>query len=182
MLNLLRIQTEQLNSTINNCNEELQELDNDKLKAKMEVKALSDIVNKLTLLADKKNYGKTRREKNATTLCPKSTNKYLRREETRQILEYIHGGKQGALNGAWDYLSSNGEKIIEDFLMSYKSGKYIEDFYGKLTSLFTKSQAGMDQVNFICPLLINICLSINNLPESEDMMTNSAHNLTIPNQ
>ena len=147
------MKTEQLNCTINDSNQALKELDNDKLKAKIEVKALADIVNKLTLLADKKNYGKTRREKNATTLCQKSTNKYLRREETRQILEYIHGGKQGALNGAWDYLASNGEKIIEDFLMSYKNGKYIEDLYGKLNSLFAKSQAGMDQVCFICPLL-----------------------------
>ena len=27
-------------------------------------------------------------------------------EETKNVLEYVHGGRDGSINGAWDYLIS----------------------------------------------------------------------------
>ena len=45
---------------------------------------------------------------------PKSTTRYKRREETEEALRYIHGGLDGAIFGAWDFLVGN---ISDDTLL-----------------------------------------------------------------
>lgn len=53
--------------------------------------------------------------------------RYRRRQETKNAQEYIHGGKEGALLGAWDFLTANvSEKMMNTFIGKYKRGKYIE--------------------------------------------------------
>ena len=43
------------------------------------------------------------------------------------MLEYIHGGEEGALLGAWDVLAANAKKETMDTLTGkYKRGKYIQ--------------------------------------------------------
>ena len=43
------------------------------------------------------------------------------------MLEYIHGGEEGALLGAWDVLAANAKKETMDTLIGkYKRGKYIQ--------------------------------------------------------
>jgi hypothetical protein len=42
-------------------------------------------------------------------------------------LEYIHGGEEGSLIGAWDYLAANAPKeLMDDLISEYKRGKYLE--------------------------------------------------------
>ena len=53
--------------------------------------------------------------------------RYRRWQETKNALEYIHGGEEGALLGAWDFLTTNvSEKMMNTFIGKYKRGKYIE--------------------------------------------------------
>ena len=50
---------------------------------------------------------RTRRENTSTTLDMitngNSSTRFRRREETKSVLRYIHGGEDGATFGAWDF-------------------------------------------------------------------------------
>ena len=89
-------------------------------------------------MLNQKQFSRTKRELNLTTFenINDSANRthYNRRIETKNILEYIHGGLFGALFGAWDFiLGYCDETLIEKFLISYRRGKFIEKLYGKFT-------------------------------------------------
>ena len=48
-----------------------------------------------------------------------NSSKYCRQKETKNILEYIHGGKDGALYDAWDYIARYTNKhLIEKFTLA----------------------------------------------------------------
>ena len=62
----------------------------------------------------------------------KSSTRYRRREETKSILEFIHGGSEPSLYGAWDFLASSASGEIMTKLMSnYKRGRFIQGIFGK---------------------------------------------------
>ena len=76
---------------------------------------------KLKLLMGQKNHSKTQRAKNPTTfimICDTSNStRYNRQSDTRSMLEYVHGGSEGAIFGAWDFIqrfasSEQLEKLI----------------------------------------------------------------------
>ena len=73
---------------------------------------------KLRILLEQKGYSKKRRENSATTFEMidnyNSSTRYRRRWETQNILEFIHGGLDGAVYGAWDFLVANTEKSAFD--------------------------------------------------------------------
>ena len=74
---------------------------------------------------------------------------YNRRIETKNILEYIHGGLSGALCGAWDFILGYGdETLIEKFIASYRRGKFIETLYGKFSAKHFHSEDSMDCQSF----------------------------------
>ena len=53
------------------------------------------------------------------------------------MLEYIHGGDEGALFGAWDFFASFASKeIIDKLISSYKRGKYLQGVFGKAVKRF----------------------------------------------
>jgi hypothetical protein len=57
---------------------------------------------------DQKGYARTRRKNTKTTInmisdCCSSV-RHRRRQETKNVLEYIHGGKDAAVLGAWDFV------------------------------------------------------------------------------
>ena len=66
---------------------------------------------KVKTLLEQRHHAKARRKSSATTFemvnNPKSSTRYRRRQETRNILEFIHGGEQGAIYGAWDFNNFN---------------------------------------------------------------------------
>ena len=37
----------------------------------------------------------------------KSSQRYLRQSESKEVMEFIHGGKDGAIYGAWNHLLLN---------------------------------------------------------------------------
>ena len=53
---------------------------------------------------------------------------------------------EGALLGAWDFLTRYGNKDqIEKYFLSYKGGKFVETLYGNFSDTFIKSPASMNQ-------------------------------------
>ena len=53
------------------------------------------------------------------------------------MLEYIHGGDEGALFGAWDFVASFASKeIIDKLISSYKLGKYLQGVFEKAVKHF----------------------------------------------
>ena len=122
--------------------------ENEALTGKLET--LNNTFEKVKLLIERKNYGKTKREKTPTTWesinDSSNSTTYSRQNETRNVLEYIHGGINGAIFGAWDSVcryASN--EIIEKFMLSHKHGKFVEELYGKFSSTFNKTKQTMEQ-------------------------------------
>ena len=89
---------------------------------------LSDIskqYDRLKTLLEQKPQSRTRRENTSTTFATIKNNnsgtRYRRREETQNVLEYIHGGEEGALYGAWDFVAANATKhVMETLIGSYR--------------------------------------------------------------
>ena len=52
-----------------------------------------------------------------------SSTSYRRGTETKNILEFIHGGVEAFLHGTWDYFKSNvSSELIGRLFLSIKSG------------------------------------------------------------
>ena len=76
----------------------------------------------------------------------KSSTRYRRRQETKEMLECIHGGDEGALYGAWDFLASFASKeIIDKLISSYKRGKYLQGVFGTAVKDFNNSEEALKQ-------------------------------------
>ena len=76
----------------------------------------------------------------------KSSTRYRRRQETKEMLEYIHGGDEGALYGAWDFLASFASKeIIDKLISSNKRGKYLQGVFGTAVKDFNNSEEALKQ-------------------------------------
>ena len=73
---------------------------------------------------------------------PKSTTRYKRREETEEALRYIHGGLDGAIFGAWDFLVGNisDDTLLDKLISSYKRGRYLQGIFGKAIKDYNKSE------------------------------------------
>ena len=68
-----------------------------------------------------------------------SSVRYRRRTETKNVLEYIHGGEEAAVLGAWDFIASIANKELMDTLVSkYKKGKYLQNIISKSMKDFGK--------------------------------------------
>jgi hypothetical protein len=79
---------------------------------------------KLKTLLDQKGYSRARRENTRRTpehiTSRTSSFRYRRHQETKNVLEYIHGGEEASLLGAWDLIAANAPKELMDNLI----GKY----------------------------------------------------------
>lgn len=81
---------------------------------------------------DCKQFSKSKREQNSTSPDTKPTTRHRRRKETEKALTFIHGGESGSYHGAWDYIVANASKeLVDEFITSYKRGKYIQEMYEK---------------------------------------------------
>lgn len=91
-------------------------------------------------------YARKRRENTATTKTMINDSagscRYRRRDESRNVMEFLHG----AIYGSWDLLVNIApEKEMETLIISYKRGKFLENymenfqtFYPKVQQVFTK--------------------------------------------
>ena len=73
---------------------------------------------KLKVLLEQRGYARTRRQNVDTTFeminNRTSTTRFRRKLETKNILQFIHGGEEGSLYGAWDYLRSPASSELMD--------------------------------------------------------------------
>ena len=71
------------------------------------VNQLNEQYNKFKSLLDQKGFSVSRRQNTSTTYemvtNVNSSTRYRRRQETKNVLEFIHCGKEGSLYRAWDY-------------------------------------------------------------------------------
>ena len=75
-----------------------------------------------------------------------STVRFRCKRESQKVLEYIHGCKEGALYGAWDFLQSNAKKEITDSLNeNYKRGKYLDNVVSQALKEHSKSDESLKQ-------------------------------------
>ena len=102
---------------------------------------LNNEYNKVKLVFEQKGYSRKRRENNSSTFKMitdrNCSTRFERKKETKVVLEYIHGGKFGALLGAWDFLQTGCDKeLIDKFISGYKNGKFMEQKLNELTKKF----------------------------------------------
>jgi hypothetical protein len=75
-----------------------------------------------------------------------SSVKCRRREETSNVLGYIHGGKEPAVVGAWDFLTAHGSKENLDILIGkYRRGKYLQSIVNKVMNDYSNSKDSLPQ-------------------------------------
>ena len=106
--------------------------------------------NRFKSLLGQTQQARSKRNQNATTFDMivdiKSSTRYRRRQETKDVLEYIHGGEEGAIFGAWDLIAAYASKEIMDKLIaSYKRGKYLQGVFGKAVKDFNNSEEALKQ-------------------------------------
>ena len=105
---------------------------------------------KLKVLLEQKQHAKTLRQNRSTSSeminNPNSSTRYRRRHETKNVLEFIHGGEEGSLHGAWDYLSSAApQSQMEIFLKGYKRGRFLQGIFGKAMKEYANSEEALKQ-------------------------------------
>lgn len=106
--------------------------------------------NKLKTLLDQTTCSRSCREHTATTLemisSTSSSVRYRRRQESKNVLEYIHGGENAAVQGAWDVVKSfAGKDMISTFVANYKRGKLIQNLVAKTLKEHTQSDQSLQQ-------------------------------------
>ena len=73
-------------------------------------------------------------------------NTLQRQSETKNVLEFIHGGHSASVLGAWDYVCRYAVKdLMEKLIVDYKRGKFIEKLFGKFTDAHKKGENAMRQ-------------------------------------
>jgi len=150
----LQRQTEELvkesETALQESRQSKQLLDGEIAEQEERLKELTEAYEKLRKLLEQKEYSRRRRTNASTTYEMindyKSSTRYRRREETKNMLEFIHGGSEPSLYGAWDFLSSNAsEEIISKLMSSYKRGRFIQGIFGKAISEYQKSEEAVKQ-------------------------------------
>lgn len=114
------------------------------------VNQLNEQYNKFKSLLDQKGFSVSRRQNTSTTYemvtNVNSSTRYRRRQETKNVLEFIHGGKEGSLYGAWDYVSSSADNQTMDKLISgLKRGKYLQCLFDKTMKQYQNSEEALKQ-------------------------------------
>ena len=132
---------------LNSENARIQEC-NSALENKLE--EINNEYEKVKLLIDPKKNSQTLREQNPTTHNmigdSSSSTRYKRLSETKNLLSYIHGGLNGAVFGAMDFLRKySSTEALENFLIDLKKGKFLEKLNGKFGNIYRKSDAAMNQ-------------------------------------
>jgi len=114
---------------------------------KKNTEKLSKKYEKLNTILEQKQFAKTKREQNPTSEemvgDSSSSTRYRRRKETINILEYIHGGSNGAIFGAWDFLTNSLKYEQLKDLLKLKKGKFIEKLQGKFTGAYARSDTAL---------------------------------------
>ena len=91
-------------NTLEEVNQRKEEIEGELKDLERKLESVTKDYEKVKTLLEQKQHAKARRQSTATTFeminNPHSSTRYRRRQEARNILEFIHGGEQGALYGA----------------------------------------------------------------------------------
>lgn len=114
------------------------------------LKELTEAYEKVRKLLEQKGYSRRRRGFESTSFEMindyRSSTRYRKREESRNILQFIHGGTEPLLYGAWDFLSANASnEIMSKLISTYKRGKFLQGIFGKAVSDYHKSEDAIKQ-------------------------------------
>ena len=112
--------------------------------------ALKKEYNRFKAMLGQTQQARSRRTQNATTFDMisdvKSSTRYRRRQESKDMLEYIHGGEEGAIFGAWDLIAAYAtNERMDKLIASYKRGKYLQGVFGKAVKDFHNSEEALKQ-------------------------------------
>ncbi|XP_047145027.1 uncharacterized protein LOC124818342 [Hydra vulgaris] len=160
---------------------------NKQAEIEKELNVLNTQYEKVKLLIDQKQYARTKRSKNPTTdimindtAC---STKYRRRDESRNIMEFIHGGSDGAIYGAWDLLCYiTPIKLMEQFTANYKRGKFLENLCGSISNSYVKSKTGLNKavalkyINFLSQRKYNMICKVQKSTFSDNFSNISSVN------
>ncbi|KXJ13530.1 hypothetical protein AC249_AIPGENE25365 [Exaiptasia diaphana] len=110
--------------------------------------------NKRKSLFDQKQQSKARRLNLPTNLeminTFSSSTRYRRRQETKDMLEFIHGGQEASIYGAWDYLSSVvSPDLLDKLISNYKRGTYLQGMFGRALDNYKNSEEALKQATSI---------------------------------
>ena len=113
------------------------------VKQQQKLSKINKQYDKLKTLFERKDQSRTCRENTRTTHEIITNNKSgTRREETKNVLEFIHGGEEGTLYGAWDFLSSTASKtMMENLVAKYNRGRYLEGIVKKTVKELTEANS-----------------------------------------
>ena len=136
--------------TENELNTSIEEKEANERKLAEQQKKLDEIASqheKLKTLLDRKGYSRARRENTRTTLehitSRTSSLCYRRRQEAKNVLEYIHGG-EASLLGAWDLIAANAPKeLMDNLIEKYKQGKYLEGIASEVMKDLSQSESSI---------------------------------------
>ena len=106
--------------------------------------------NRFKAMLGQTQQARSKRTQNATTFDMisdvKSSTRYRRRQKSNDMLEYIHGGEEGAIFGAWDLIAAYAtNETMDKLIASYKKGKYLQGVFGKAVKDFHDSEEALKQ-------------------------------------
>ena len=119
-------------------------------EAEGRLKELTEAYEKVRKLLEQKDYSRRRRSIASTSFEMindyKSSTRYRRRDETKNMLQFIHGGAEPSLYEAWDVLAANAsDEIMSKLMSNYKRGKFLQGIFGKAISDYQKSEEAVKQ-------------------------------------
>lgn len=123
----------------------INQIEEERIEPEEDVIELKDLYSKYQALLEKKGRKKVETTQQLIQDSSNST-RYNGQHQTKQMLEFIHGGETGALYGAWDFLCRYAKHaMMEELLLSYRRGKFVENLYGKFTDKYKTSDNCMKQ-------------------------------------
>ena len=129
---------------------EKETLDKEISEAEETLRELKEAYEKVKKLLGQEEYSRRRRSAASTSYEMindyKSSTRYRRREETKNILEFIHGGFEASLYGAWDFLAANASnETMTKLMSSYKRGRFLQGIFERAINDFQKSEEVLKQ-------------------------------------
>ena len=114
------------------------------------INELNEQYNKFKTLLEQEGFSVSRRQNTSITYemvtNVNSSTRYRRRHETKNVLEFIHGGKEGALYGAWGYASfSSDNQTMDKVISRFKWGKYLQCLLNKTMNDYQNSEESIKQ-------------------------------------
>ena len=124
-INEMSSQINEMSSQINKMSSQINEMSSQINEMSSQINEINEDYQKLKFIINPTSQGKTKRVKNPTTNemvnDSSCSTRYVRRNETKDVLEYIHGGTDSVVFGSFDFLKKHASpEQMEEFLLVFK--------------------------------------------------------------